>query len=127
MNGMKRSYMIPCGAAVLIAAAGLLTWAAGTALAQGAYPSKPVRFIVGFAAGGPSDIVTRVVAARLSETVGQQFVVFLKRRDHAGGPPNAPMKIDARIMKPRASRAARPTRAGDCRRRRPSRDPRFPA
>jgi tripartite-type tricarboxylate transporter receptor subunit TctC len=39
------------------------------------YPSRPVRIIVGFPAGGPTDIVARVMAQWLSERLGQQFVV----------------------------------------------------
>ena len=39
------------------------------------YPSRPVRILVGFAAGGTSDIVARVIGQRLSERLGQQFVV----------------------------------------------------
>ena len=39
------------------------------------YPVKPVRVIVGFTAGGPSDIVGRIVATQLSERMGRQFVV----------------------------------------------------
>jgi tripartite-type tricarboxylate transporter receptor subunit TctC len=47
---------------------------AGGAQAQ-QYPVKPVRVIVGFTAGGPSDIVGRIVAAQLTERMGRQFVV----------------------------------------------------
>ncbi|HEX2829278.1 MAG TPA: tripartite tricarboxylate transporter substrate binding protein [Burkholderiales bacterium] len=39
------------------------------------YPTKPVRIIVGFVAGGPSDLVARMVATGLSERMGQQFIV----------------------------------------------------
>src|SRR5262249_26436372 len=40
-----------------------------------AYPTRPVRIIVGFSAGGPSDIVARIIAQWLSEHLGQEFVV----------------------------------------------------
>ena len=39
------------------------------------YPSKPTRIIVGFTAGGPSDIVARIVAQQLTERMGQSFIV----------------------------------------------------
>ena len=40
-----------------------------------AYPSRPVRWIVSFAAGGPNDIVARIVGQYLSDHLGQQFVI----------------------------------------------------
>ena len=54
----------------------------GRAAAQ-AYPNRPVRWILGFAPGGPTDIVVRLVGQFLSEKLGQQFVV--DNRPGAGG------------------------------------------
>jgi tripartite-type tricarboxylate transporter receptor subunit TctC len=48
-----------------------------------AYPTRPVRWIVGFAAGGPQDIVARLLGQWLSERLGQQFVI--ENRPGAGG------------------------------------------
>jgi tripartite-type tricarboxylate transporter receptor subunit TctC len=44
------------------------------ATAQG-YPNRPVRIVVGFTAGGPTDAIARIVAQKLSDSLGQQFVV----------------------------------------------------
>src|SRR3977135_1030245 len=52
----------------------LLLVLAGTAAAQG-YPSRPVRVLVGFTPGGGTDIMARFLTPRLSEYLGQQFVV----------------------------------------------------
>lgn len=45
------------------------------ALAQGAYPNRPLTMVVGFAPGGGTDIVARIIAKNLSEQLGQQVIV----------------------------------------------------
>ena len=48
-----------------------------------AYPSRPVRLIVGFPPGGPVDIIARIMGQWLSERLGQQFII--ENRPGAGG------------------------------------------
>ena len=57
---------------VLAAAASLV---AGSAMAQAAWPSKPITLIVPFPPGGPTDVVTRIVGKELSERLGQPIIV----------------------------------------------------
>jgi len=58
----------------MIAAAAALGLVAGVATAQ-PYPSRPITLIVPFAAGGPTDVVARIVGEHMSKTLGQQVVV----------------------------------------------------
>jgi tripartite-type tricarboxylate transporter receptor subunit TctC len=51
-----------------------LAWPAGDAFALD-YPTRPVRFVVGYPAGGSTDIIARLIGQRLSERLGQQFVI----------------------------------------------------
>jgi len=53
------------------------------ALSQSNYPSRPIRIVVGFAPGGPSDIISRVVGAKMGEVMGAQFIV--ENKTGAGG------------------------------------------
>ncbi|MDX3906987.1 MAG: tripartite tricarboxylate transporter substrate binding protein [Pigmentiphaga sp.] len=46
-----------------------------TAYAAGQYPEKPIRIVVGFTAGGPADIIARVMAQKLGESLGQSVIV----------------------------------------------------
>src|SRR5215471_12865608 len=68
--------------AILAVLLGLL-WPLGAAFAADKYPVKPVHWVVGFAAGGPNDIVARVLGEWLSNHLGQQFVI--ENRVGSGG------------------------------------------
>ena len=68
----RRSVLIACGAVMLC----------GSAMAQ-TYPSRPVKIVVPFPAGGSNDIVARVLAQKLTERNGQSF--YVENRGGAGG------------------------------------------
>jgi tripartite-type tricarboxylate transporter receptor subunit TctC len=73
----------PTRRTALAVACCVLTLAALPAVAQGNWPTRPVRIIVPFAAGGTTDILARAVAPELSKAFGQQFIV--DNRAGAGG------------------------------------------
>jgi tripartite-type tricarboxylate transporter receptor subunit TctC len=72
---MKRRQFLQLAASVAS-----LPAVSGIAASATVYPTRPVRFISGFPAGGPVDIATRVMADWFSSDLGQQFVV----EDHGG-------------------------------------------
>src|SRR5262245_37533191 len=80
MLGSRRS---KCHRVEALLAALALALACSATFAQESYPARPVRIVVPFAAGGPTDIVARVMGAKMGELLGQQFVV--ENRAGAGG------------------------------------------
>jgi tripartite-type tricarboxylate transporter receptor subunit TctC len=75
--------------ATAVVAAGLCLLATG---AKAAYPERPITFIVPFAAGGPTDIIARILAVALSQTLGQNVIVD----NRAGGTGNVGIGAAAR-------------------------------
>ena len=60
----------------LIVACAMVMWMAGAALAQAPrYPTKPIKMVVGYAPGGGSDIMGRLIGQQISEAMGQQVVI----------------------------------------------------
>jgi tripartite-type tricarboxylate transporter receptor subunit TctC len=74
--GQRRLFGLLCWGAAL---AGLTAWA-GAASGQEAYPTRPVTFLVPYAAGGTTDVLARIVARAMSPALGQTVVV-----ENAGG------------------------------------------
>ncbi len=70
----RRNFTMYCGASLTLPS---------IALAQAVWPIKPVRLIVPFAAGGPSDVLARAFARNFSDALGQPVVV--ENRSGAGG------------------------------------------
>jgi tripartite-type tricarboxylate transporter receptor subunit TctC len=54
---------------------GLLAIGLATGASADPYPSRPIRFVVPYAAGGNSDVIARTLAAKMSDTMGQTVLV----------------------------------------------------
>jgi tripartite-type tricarboxylate transporter receptor subunit TctC len=76
MKLLRRQFLQLAAGAAALPAASRTTWAQ-------TYPSRPVHCFVGFPAGGPNDIVARLIGQWLSDRLGQQFVI--ENRPSAGG------------------------------------------
>ena len=72
---MTRSMALAAGIAALIASAPVATAAD--------YPTKPITLMIGFAPGGPSDVMARILTRKLEELLKQPFVI--ENRAGAGG------------------------------------------
>lgn len=80
---MKSSFHVMRRRSLGLVAAAVLGAVAFPAAAGGAYPDKPIRLVVAFSAGGPTDIIARVIAKDMSSRLGQQIIV--DNRPGAGG------------------------------------------
>jgi len=67
----------------LSAAASLASGVARPAIGQGAWPNRPVRILIPFTPGGGADTIARLVAIKMTEVLGQQFIV--ESKPGAGG------------------------------------------
>ena len=77
---MMRSLEQSFGIAACLGFAALMSSAA---LAQSNFPNKPIKYVVGFAPGGPSDLISRVVGAKMGEILGTQMII--ENKTGAGG------------------------------------------
>src|SRR5204863_2318839 len=76
MKLQRRAFLHLAAGAAALQATSPIAWAQ-------AYPTKPVRLIVGFGVGGAPDILSRLIGQRMSERLGQPFVI--ENKTGAGG------------------------------------------
>lgn len=84
---MQRSHLLRTG----LLAAAVIASAAAPAVADDAYPSRPVRIVIGFAPGSGTDVTARMVAQELQKTFNQTFLVENR--------PGAAVQIAANLVK----------------------------
>jgi tripartite-type tricarboxylate transporter receptor subunit TctC len=85
----RRNFLQLAATAAALPAVSRIAWAQ-------AYPARPVRIIVGFPAGGGSDIIARLLGQWLSERLGQPFVV----ENRPGAGTNIAIEAVARAVVP---------------------------
>src|SRR5947199_1421682 len=71
----RRSFMVSRRTAICLAVIGLSTAASIGSVSAADYPTRPVKWVVGYSPGGATDIIARLIGPRLSERLGQQFVI----------------------------------------------------
>ena len=86
MKFPRRTFLHLAAGAAVLPAVSRFAWAQ-------AYPTRPVRMIVGYPAGGPQDIVARLIGQWLSERIRQQVVI--DNRSGAGGNIGAEVVVNA--------------------------------
>src|SRR5205085_11980003 len=74
---MKRTMQVVAGVAMAVSVVAVTAASRDRAKKEDTakYPDRPVRFVVPFAPGGPSDILSRLMSQKLSESMGETFVV----------------------------------------------------
>ena len=87
MKVPRRAFLHLAGGAAALPAVSRFAWAQ-------AYPTRPVRFIVGYPAGGNTDIVARLIGQWLSERLGRPFIV--ENRPGAGSNLGTEAVVNAR-------------------------------
>ena len=90
---MNASFRLPALVPAIAVAASLATCLSSVSVAQ-TYPERPIHLYVPYPAGGPNDVVARLLGQKLSETMGQQIVI----ENRAGGSGNIAVEALARTQ-----------------------------
>jgi tripartite-type tricarboxylate transporter receptor subunit TctC len=85
--------------ALVLAACALAFAAAPTSSSAQSWPNRPIKMLVGFPPGGSTDLAARVLAAKLSQSLGQAVVV-----ENRPGPAATSRRRRSRVPRPTATR-----------------------